>query len=72
MVTQQEKIKITRMVGKAKDVIDNYLPDRTDTLKIACHICSVFLEAYAEEQRLKGDYLSDLGAMDAWQDRMEE
>ena len=72
MITQQEKIKITRMVGKVKDELDNYLPERVDTLKIACQICNVFLGELTEEQRLRDADISDPGAMDAWQDMMED
>ena len=44
MITAQEKTKVTRMVSKVKDTLDQYLPERSDTLKIACEVCSVFLD----------------------------
>jgi len=44
-----EKAKVARMVGRVKKELDNYLPERDDTLKIACEICSAMLDEITEK-----------------------
>ena len=70
-LNRDEKTRVTRTIGRVKQALDNYLPERTDTLKIACDVCSVILNDLTEERKIKEINMADYGFLDSAADRRE-
>ena len=49
MITQQEKSRVTQMVGRIKDTLDTFAPNNIDTLKVSVEIFNEMLDGMRED-----------------------